>query len=86
MSATRTRTVPRVRPVPMMPVVSDCFTHIGYNVDTRDLKVIFNSEIPGVYVYENVPPELFIRFLQSDSKGRFYHMHIRGQFESENLV
>lgn len=39
-----------------------------------------------VYVYDNVPVEVFSEFVNSKSMGRAYHKLIRGKFKSEKVT
>lgn len=56
---------------------------IGYDTDSAQLEVIFTGG--GIYRYHDVPPELFERFLASDSKGAFFYDHVRGRFAHHRL-
>lgn len=62
----------------MPSVNSKAISFIDYNSDTKFLKITFNSG--NTYDYYNFPESLYIRFLNSTSKGTFYNDHIRDQF------
>ncbi len=36
----------------------------------------------GTYDYDDVPAELFDRFIESDSLGKFFHDEVRGKFNN----
>jgi len=50
-------------------VHSEAIASIGYDPPSRVLEVEFAGG--GIYRYFDVPPEVYERFLQADSKGRF---------------
>ncbi|MDR0994215.1 MAG: KTSC domain-containing protein [Verrucomicrobiota bacterium] len=63
----------------MYSVDSTFIDQIGYDVEARTLVVqMVNSS--DVYSYANVPEDIFQRFLQSESKGRYYVEHIKGKY------
>jgi hypothetical protein len=39
----------------------------------------------GIHRFHDVPPELFDKMQSAESAGKFFHAHIRGQFESKKL-
>jgi hypothetical protein len=59
------------------PVESEAIFSIGYDAQTRTLEIEFMSG--SVYRYFGVAQEFYLRFIQSDSKGRFFHAFIRGK-------
>jgi hypothetical protein len=50
---------------------------IGYDPVSRTMRVEFKSG--GAYDYPDVQQEAFDDFLNSDSKGRHFHKHIRSR-------
>ena len=52
---------------------------IGYEKEAEDLHVQFNSG--SVYVYSNVPVEVFDNFKDADSKGRYLNENIKGVYD-----
>jgi len=44
------------------------------------LRIIFKTS-PTLYDYKGVSPELYLEFMKSDSKGRFFFTKIKGKFE-----
>lgn len=64
-------------------VNSNAIHAIGYDPKTRQLEVIFTGG--GIYVFENVPHDVFLQFLRSPSKGSFFRRRIQGRFRQERL-
>ena len=62
-------------------VVSSNIRKAGY--DGNDLLVEYYSGVQ--YRYKNVPKELYEKFLEADSKGRFMNSEIKGKFEYERV-
>ena len=56
---------------------------IGYDEAARTLEVEFTSG--GVYVYRDVPPEAYQDFMNADSKGRYFAIFVRANYEYERL-
>lgn len=54
---------------------------IGYLPDTLELFVQFKDG--GIYVYLNVPPELYEEFMMAGSKGIFLNQCIKNVFSFE---
>jgi hypothetical protein len=53
----------------LIEVDSSMVRAVKYDADKEELEVWFNTG--GVYVYEEVPQEVFDELLKADSKGRF---------------
>jgi len=56
---------------------------IGYDEAARTLEVEFTSG--GVYVYRDVPPEAYQDFMNADSKGRYFAIFVRANYEYQRL-
>lgn len=63
----------------MQPVDSRAIQAIGYDFASRRLRIRF--EQGDSYDYCGVPQELYERFMNTYSKGRFYNDHIRDRFQ-----
>ncbi|MEJ0022637.1 MAG: KTSC domain-containing protein [Alphaproteobacteria bacterium] len=61
----------------MPPVDSSVIKFVRYDALTRELTVRL---VAGVYVYEDVPAEIYQAFLDAPSKGSFYNVKIRDRF------
>lgn len=64
-------------------VNSNAIHAIGYDPKNRQLEVIFTGG--GIYLFENVPHDVFVQFLRSPSKGSFFRRRIQGRFRQERL-
>ncbi|MCE7933895.1 MAG: KTSC domain-containing protein [Chlorobi bacterium CHB2] len=64
-------------------VNSNAIHAIGYDPQNRQLEVIFTGG--GIYLFENVPHDVFVQFLRSPSKGSFFRRRIQGRFRQERL-
>ena len=67
----------------MDSVESSFIDSVGYDELGKRLIVRFKSE--RIYEYQNVLRDLYLRFMESESKGSFYTKHIRGRFESRQV-
>lgn len=65
----------------MISVDSSNISAIGYEDGT--LRVRFNDG--SEYDYYGVPENVFQDFLQSNSKGKFLHQNIKGQYQYAKL-
>ncbi len=55
----------------------------SYNVATRQLTVTFATG--RVYAYAEVPPDVHNAFRASGSKGRFFNLEIRDNYDCREL-
>lgn len=65
----------------MTPVKSSNLVEVGYK--NNNLFILFNTGV--VYGYSNVPREIFDRLLVASSVGKFFHSHIKNNFEGIKL-
>lgn len=65
--------------VSMTDVTSSNIKAIGYDPDTKDLRIAYNS---GVYVYGAVPASVHAALMASPSKGKFVAKSIKGKFKA----
>lgn len=61
----------------MPPIDSSVIKFARYDALTRELTVRLTA---GVYVYENVPAEIYHALMAAPSKGAFYNSQIRDRF------
>lgn len=66
-----------------MQVQSAAVSDIDY--DERDDRLIVRFASGGRYAYYGVPPEEYRAFVQSDSKGRFFHHRILDRYPFARL-
>ncbi|CAM3843811.1 KTSC domain-containing protein [Deinococcus frigens] len=60
--------------VTLHPVDSSMMSHIGYDPASKTLTILFNSG--KRYDYDDVPPEVYARFLAASSQGSFFRNEI----------
>jgi hypothetical protein len=58
----------------MLPVDSSALHSVGYDPQTRTLKLRFANG--GTYEYDDVPPQRYEALMSSASKGRHFREHI----------
>jgi hypothetical protein len=61
-------------------VRSSVFAQAAYTESRQELTLWFDNG--AVYLYREVPPSLYARFLDAEGKGSFYHQHLKGRFPS----
>ena len=59
-------------------VASSNISYVNYDGDENILEVEFKNG--AVYSYDAVPEHVFEFFLESPSKGKFFHQHIRNKY------
>lgn len=62
------------------PVSSGAFSSVGYDPSRQIMAIEFSSG--GVHHLTGVPPEKWQDFQAAESKGSFFHKHLRGKFDS----
>ena len=62
-----------------IPVVSSNIASIGYDPESLILEVEFLNG--SVYQYFDVPQQVYIDFINAESKGRFLWQYIRDVYE-----
>lgn len=67
-------------------VTSSAIDSIGYDMDKRQLEVKFRENKTGggggVYKYFGVPPYVYYEFIYAASHGKYYHSHIKSNYQS----
>ena len=66
-----------------MHVDSTAISEIDYDADRAKLLVRFASG--ERYVYVGVPDEIHRSFVEADSKGRFFQLHVRDRYPFNRL-
>jgi hypothetical protein len=61
-------------------VQSSSVRWVGYDLDDHVLEIGFVTG--GVYHYLDVPPEVVLAMLESDSIGRYLNREIKGRYAS----
>lgn len=66
-------------------VESDAIQEVGYSEYLGNLAIRFNGYPNTVYVYEDVPEEVFYEMIFADSVGGYYNSYIKGYYDSERI-
>lgn len=67
----------------MVSVESSNLSGIGYNAQLEVLQVAFNDG--RLYVYFDVPPEVYQELLRAPSHGRYFYYNIRMSYSYEEV-
>jgi hypothetical protein len=65
----------------LVPVASSNIAAVGYDGET--LTITFKSG--GVYTYAAGTAAVHAELLEAESKGRYFHQHVRGHYAYEKL-
>ena len=68
--------------IEMQSVKSSLLDKVGYDPEAKVLAVQMNYS-SDVYLYQNVPMDIFDDLLAADSKGAYYVKHIKGKYKTE---
>jgi len=60
------------------PVSSTNINSIGYDSATQTLEISFHNG--EVYQYSNVPEAIYTELMSAESKGRYFHIHIKHNY------
>jgi len=69
--------------VEMIPVESSNIKEIGYDPPTERLRVTFKTD--KTYEYFGVSDVMWQAFQAADSKGKFFHKHIREEYVGKKV-
>lgn len=69
--------------IPRQRVESSDLASLGYDKEMKILEVEFVSG--SVYQYVNVPENVYIELLKSESKGGYFNKHIRDGYQSSKV-
>lgn len=67
----------------MKSVKSSNIDSIGYNESKKQLFVKFRNDT--IYVYKDVPIEVWENFQNAESKGKFVYYELRNMYDYEKL-
>jgi len=62
----------------MRPVESSNIDSVGYDRESRELRVRFKNG--GLYSYEGVPEETHQELIEADSVGEYLHQNVKGTY------
>lgn len=63
-----------------MRIFSSNIRTADYNRVSRELTIVFINRPMWTYIYYKVPPNIWVRFLQSASKGQFFADMIKDKY------
>ena len=67
------------------PVESSALQEAAYSWLWQAAAVRFNSNPAAVYVYHDVPEDVYDQLVSADSVGGYYNQNIKGQYECERF-
>ena len=67
----------------MVPVRSSDLRAVGYEPFTGTLTIAFHSG--GVYEYYGVSYAEYVGLMRASSHGRYFHAHIKGQYDYRRI-
>jgi hypothetical protein len=62
---------------------STVIDHFVYTKKLETLRIIFNSG--NIYIYKDVPEEVYILMTKSTSKGKFFNQYIKDHYDFEKM-
>ena len=65
------------------PVDSTNLEWVAYDEDKKELYIQFRSS--GLYVYYNVPKNIFVDLLKAGSKGRYHNLKIKWKYDYKRI-
>ena len=68
--------------IEMQSVKSSLLDKVGYDPEAKVLAVQMKYS-SDVYLYQNVPMDIFDDLLAADSKGAYYVKNIKGKYKTE---
>ncbi|MDI3339038.1 MAG: KTSC domain-containing protein [Sphaerobacter sp.] len=67
-----------------VPVDSSSLASAGYDVETQVLEIEFRDG--SLYQYFDVPEHVYHSLVEADSKGRYFHAHIRNRYRYRKVA
>ena len=64
-----------------MRIISSNIRTASYDRKNRQLRMTFINRPRWVYIYYKVPPNIWVEFVRSDSKGQYFSQIIRDRFQ-----
>ena len=66
--------------IPREPVPSSAIAAVGYSKRLQILEIEFLNG--AIYRYTDVPRSVYHQLMSAESKARYYHEHVRGNYPS----
>lgn len=76
---------PNIESFDMIEVDSSAIKEVGYSSLDHMLAIRFRENDGSVYVYYDVPEELYDNFMCADSLGKFYNSDIKGKYTCDEI-
>ncbi len=67
----------------LTPMMSRHIAAIGYDYDTGELHVAFQTG--SRYVYKGVPHDVYVDMLEAESAGNYHALNIRNRYVCEKV-
>jgi hypothetical protein len=61
-------------------VRSSNIREVNYNKDSKDLEIKFMNRPDSIYIFKNVPYDIYEGLMKDESKGKFFHRKIKNKF------
>lgn len=61
-------------------VSSTDISSIGYDADKHQIHIEFKRSPGKVYLYDDVPAQVYRSFVMAHSPGKFFHENIKGKY------
>lgn len=71
--------------IALKPCESSRIAEWGYDPESATLAIRFKSKASPMYYYDAVPQEVVDGIAKAPSIGKFFHEHIKGQFDFERI-
>lgn len=62
---------------------SSVIKYFSYDAQNKTLKILFVTEM--IYLYQNVPKQVFDKLKTAESKGRYFNLFIKDKFKFQKL-
>lgn len=72
---------------PSVGYESTCVESESYDAESQELTISFPGNFPGkggkgTWIYEDVPVNVYVDFAGASSKGTYFNLYIRNQYNS----
>ena len=57
--------------------------NVSYDSNTKDMTIVFKRD--SKYVYRDIPLDLYKKFTESESAGKFFYANIRNHYKYSKL-
>ena len=55
----------------------------SYDTDTKDMTIIFKGD--SKYVYRDIPVDVYKKFTEAESAGKFFYSNIRNHYKYNKM-